>query len=61
MALSFMTRDIFDLMIVVVIAVGLVAAAIRFRADMIRPLPHGEDDDPAWAKEDTDPHKPVQQ
>jgi len=37
--LPFMTREVFDLIIIVVIGVGLVAAAIRLRADLTRPLP----------------------
>lgn len=49
MPLSFLTRDVFDLLIIVVIIIGLVLAALRFRADMTRPLPDDE----------TDPYKPV--
>lgn len=49
MPLSFLTRDIFDLLIIIVIIVGLVLAALRFRADMTRPLPD----------DDTDPTKPI--
>lgn len=48
MALPFLTRDIFDLLIIAFIIVGLILAALRFRADMIRPLPD----------DDTDPHLP---
>jgi hypothetical protein len=35
---SFMTREMFDLLIVVVILVGLVLAAIRLYQDLSRPL-----------------------
>ena len=56
--MQFMTREVFDLLIIGVIIIGLIAAALRIRADWTRPLP--EDADPAWAKDDTDPHKPRQ-
>lgn len=36
---SFMTREMFDLLIIVVIFVGLVLAAIRLYQDLSRPLP----------------------
>lgn len=44
--LAFMTRQVFDALIVIVIAVGLVAAFFRLRADFSRPLPP-EPPDPA--------------
>ena len=48
MSLPFMTRDIFDILIIAFIIVGLILAAFRFRADLTRPLPD----------DDTDPHLP---
>jgi hypothetical protein len=49
------TRETFDLIIIALIAVGLIAAALRLRADFTRPLP--EDDDPVWAQDDTQPRR----
>lgn len=37
--MQFMTRDIFDTLIIVVILIGLVLAARRLYADFTRPLP----------------------
>jgi hypothetical protein len=37
--MQFLTREIFDLLIVVVMIVGLIAAFFRLRADLTRPLP----------------------
>lgn len=39
MSLSFLTREVFDGLILVVILIGLIAAAFRLRADFTRPLP----------------------
>ena len=36
---SFMTREMFDILILINIAVGLVLAGIRLRQDLTRPLP----------------------
>lgn len=52
-----MTRETFDLIIIALIVVGLIAAALRLRADFTRPLP--EDDAPDWRQDDTQPGKPV--
>lgn len=51
--MQFMTREIFDALIYVVIVVGVVAAARRLRQDFTRPLP-GD----GWADDDTQPRKP---
>lgn len=48
MPLPFLTRNIFDALIIIVIIVGLILAARRFYSDMSRPLPD----------DDTDPHPP---
>jgi hypothetical protein len=53
--MAFLTREFFDTLIVIVIIIGLVLAARRLRQDLTRPLPQ---DEPAWAKDDTDPSKP---
>jgi hypothetical protein len=50
--MQFMTRELFDLLIVVVMIVGLVAAFFRLRADLTRPLPP-ERPDP-WQQFDPD-------
>jgi len=44
--MEFFTREVFDLLIILVIVVGLVLAFFRLRADFTRPLP------------DNDPHNP---
>ncbi|MBI5667271.1 MAG: hypothetical protein HZC41_04620 [Chloroflexi bacterium] len=49
-----LTREFFDTLIFAVIIVGLILAARRLRADLTRPLP---DDEPAWAKDDTQPRQ----
>jgi hypothetical protein len=49
-----LTREFFDTLIFAVIAVGLVLAALRLRADLRRPRPP-DDDEPEWAKDDTQP------
>lgn len=51
-----LTREFFDLLIFGVIIVGLILAARRLRADLTRPLP--PDNEPEWAKDDTQPKKP---
>lgn len=51
--MQFMTREIFDALIYVVIVVGAVAAARRLRQDFTRPLPRA-----GWADDDTQPRKP---
>lgn len=43
--MQFMTREVFDALIIVVIVVGLIAAARRLRQDFTRPLPTMPDDD----------------
>lgn len=37
--MNFLTPELFDLLIVAVIMIGLAFAAVRFYADMTRPLP----------------------
>ena len=51
-SLSFMTREVFDGLIVLVILIGLIAAALRLRADFTRRLPG---DPPVFRDEDTQP------
>jgi hypothetical protein len=48
-----MTREVFDGLILLIILIGLIAAALRLRADFTRPLPG---DPPAFLDaEDTQP------
>jgi len=49
--LPFMTRQVFDVLILIVIAVGMIAAFFRLRTDLTRPLP-------PEPKDDTLPRKP---
>lgn len=49
--MDFMTREVFDMLIVGVIIIGAVFAVRRLYVDFTRPLP--EDDRPAWSDEDT--------
>jgi hypothetical protein len=42
--MEFMTREVFDILIILVIALGAVLAFFRLRADFTRPL--HDDDDP---------------
>lgn len=51
--MQFMTRDIFDTLIIVVILVGLVLAARRLYVDFTRPLPTVSQPD-----DDTQPRRP---
>jgi hypothetical protein len=51
--MNFLTREFFDWLIIGVIAVGLILAALRLRADLTRPLPPQSPFD-----EDTQPVEP---
>ncbi|RMF77230.1 MAG: hypothetical protein D6737_18335 [Chloroflexi bacterium] len=52
--MDFLTREVFDTLIVVVIIIGLALAAVRLYADLSRPLPP----EPDWsADDDTQPHE----
>src|SRR5690606_27996402 len=51
-AMEFITPEFFDLLIIVVIIIGLIAAFFRLRADLTRPLPP-EPPDP-WQPFDPD-------
>ena len=42
----FMTREMFDLLIIIVIVVGLVLASIRLYQDLSRPLPSDDNEQP---------------
>ena len=52
--MDFMTREVFDALIIGVIIVGLALAGVRLYTDFTRPLPHRER--PEWADEDTHPN-----
>ena len=57
--MQFMTRQVFDTLIILVIIIGLIAAFFRLRSDLTRPLPPER---PAWPPfnpdEDTQPNQP---
>ncbi len=55
MHIDFLTPQVFDLLIVVVIILGLALAAVRLYADLTRPLPASRR---SLSEDDTDPHKP---
>lgn len=54
MYLDFLTPQIFDLLIVVVIILGLALAAVRLYADFTRPLPPSR----SRPNADTEPKQP---
>lgn len=54
--MDFMTREVFDTLIVVVIIVGLALAVRRLRDDFTRLIPENR---PEWSDEDTAEHQPV--
>jgi len=54
--MDFMTREVFDTLIITVVIIGLVLAARRLHADFTRPLP---DNRPDWSDEDTAEHQTV--
>jgi hypothetical protein len=56
MRFDFMTREVFDTLIVAIIIIGSLLAAWRLRADFTRPL-RGQK--PAWSDEDTQENKIV--
>ncbi len=63
MYLEFMTRGVFDTLIIAVILIGGALAFIRLYRDFTRPLPpengaahaNGSQNQPQWSKEDTQP------
>jgi hypothetical protein len=55
--MQFMTREMFDLLIIVVVIIGLIAAAFRLRADLTRPLPPERDWQTFDPDEDTRPNE----
>lgn len=65
MYLEFMTRGVFDTLIIVVILIGGALAFIRLYRDFTRPLPpenverrtSRSQKQPQWSKEDTQPIK----
>jgi hypothetical protein len=56
MRFDFLTPQVFDILIVVVIIIGLALAAVRLYDDLTRPLPPR----PPRPDDDTDPHRPVE-
>lgn len=57
--MDFLTRDIFDALVIVVIVIGLALAAIRFYRDVTRPIPGDANYRPRWSNDDTQPRPPV--
>ena len=57
--MQFMTRQVFDTLIIGTIIVGGALAAVRLYRDLTRPLP-GRSMRPRWADEDTQPGPPVE-
>jgi len=53
--MDFLTREVFDALIIGVIIIGSALAAVRLYADFTRPLP---DNRPPWSVDDTQPHPP---
>ena len=56
MRFDFMTREVFDTLIVMVITVGLILAVWRLRADFTRSL---FSERPAWSDEDTQENETI--
>lgn len=59
MNLDFMTREVFDALIIAVIIIGIALAAVRLYDDFTRPLPNDEDEAnlrPTWSDDDTQPN-----
>lgn len=52
----FMTRAVFDTLILVVVIIGLALAAVRLYRDFTRPLPDDPPRDPA-TPDQNDPHQ----
>lgn len=59
MSLEFLTPEVFDTLIIVIIIVGLALAAVRFYQDVRRPVTRDRPT-PYWSEEDTDQHRPVE-
>jgi cytochrome c oxidase assembly protein Cox11 len=51
--MDFMTREVFDTLIIVVIVIGMALAAVRLYRDFTRPLPPDGD----WDDDDTRPNQ----
>ena len=52
--MDFMTREVFDALIIAVILIGGALAAVRLYQDFTRPLPRRST--PEWSDEDTQPN-----
>ncbi len=58
--MEFMTREVFDTLIIIAIMLGLALATVRLYKDFTRPLPGDPDYRPRWADDDTQPVHPKQ-
>jgi hypothetical protein len=60
--MDFMTREVFDTLIIIVIVIGMALAAVRLYRDFTRPLTGEYDerfDETAWSEDDTRPNAAV--
>ncbi len=55
--MQFMTREVFDAIIFIIIIVGLIAAFFRLRADLTRPFRPPQDYQPFNPDDDTKPNE----
>ena len=58
MVMSFMTRGVFDTLIIAIIIIGGALAVVRLYKDLTRPLP-GERPQPPVYEDDTQPHQAI--
>jgi hypothetical protein len=54
--MDFMTREVFDTLVIVVIIIGGALALVRLYQDFTRPLPA---DDDQWSDDDTQPNAAI--
>ena len=57
--MDFLTREVFDTLIIVVIILGLALAIVRLYKDLTRPRPGDPDYRPRWSDDDTQPRPPA--
>jgi hypothetical protein len=55
--MDFLTREVFDTLIIAVIIIGGALAVVRLYKDLTRPLPDERRYPPEWSDEDTQPHE----
>ena len=57
--MPFMTRSVFDTLIIVIIIIGGALAIVRLYKDLTHPLP-GDPSLPPVAEDDTQPHRAIE-